>query len=812
MSLHLFLPRAATLAIVLGCMTTYAANTPDFSTNSLGLRMVRIAPGSFTMGSATGGDFDERPAHSVRISQAFHIAATEVSNAQYEQFDPKHRALRGKRGFSKEDDEAVVFVSWNDAMRFCEWLSHKEGKPYRLPTEAEWEYACRAGTPTAYSTGDELPEIFHKHQKQEWDPVPVALHVGRTPANPWGLHDLHGNVEEWCLDWYGPYEAGESVDPVGRARGEFKVTRGGSHNTPVAFLRSANRAGTVPEDKHWLIGFRVVQAEMPKTKPLPAPEKPLWARQVAQAKHDWPRRADSDMPFFQGPRTFVFIPPDSNGPLFSRHNHQPAITACPNGDLLAVWYTCQTEAGRELGVVASRLRLGADEWEPAAPFWDAPDRNDHGNALWWDGRETLHHFNGLSTDGTWAKLALVHRTSTDSGATWSEPRLIVPEHQLRNQVISGVFQTRDGHIVLACDAVPGGNGGTAIHIGYKGGERWEDPGAQAEKPNFAAGQSGGWIAGIHAGVVELKDGRLMALGRGDSIAGEMPKSVSSDLGKTWNYSASGLPPIGGGQRLVLMRLQEGPLFLASFAREMEVLDTDGIPQRVSGLFGALSFDEGETWPVRRLITDSRPARELDGGGNTRKFTMSLTTAEPRGYLDATQAPDGMIHLISSKLHYAFNSAWLKTPLPSVAGAAPNALALQKSAPQKTPPGNREALEKTFQDTLNNSQLSGRWRLIENGRLGDEKEDRYRIQTVTKVGNDTWIVSARVQYGERDVTVPIPVSVFWAGDTPVISITDLDIPNLGKYTARVMIFGNQYSGTWSGPNVTGFLHGAIEKAE
>ncbi|HEO72446.1 MAG TPA: formylglycine-generating enzyme family protein, partial [Candidatus Hydrogenedentes bacterium] len=121
-------------------------------TNTLGMPMVRIAPGTFTMGQEQGGDFDERPAHAVTISRPFYISATEVTNAQFEQFAPDHRSLRGTDGISKGDNEAVVFVSWHEAVAFCKWLSEKEGKPYRLPTEAEWEYACRAGTTTPYWT------------------------------------------------------------------------------------------------------------------------------------------------------------------------------------------------------------------------------------------------------------------------------------------------------------------------------------------------------------------------------------------------------------------------------------------------------------------------------------------------------------------------------------------------------------------------------------------------------------------------------------------------------------------------------------
>lgn len=102
--------------------------------------------------------------------------------------------------------------------------------------------------------------MYHKNQQNVWGTdSTISLQVGKTPANPFGLHDMHGNVEEWCSDWYGPYEALPQTDPVDRADGLYKVTRGGSHSTPERFLRSANRMAMIPEDKHWLTGFRVVR-------------------------------------------------------------------------------------------------------------------------------------------------------------------------------------------------------------------------------------------------------------------------------------------------------------------------------------------------------------------------------------------------------------------------------------------------------------------------------------------------------------------------------------------------------------------------
>ncbi len=661
-----YVPHAAWLAAGLTAVSIVtAATAAETVTNSLGMKLVRIEPGTFRMGSDEG-DFDERPAHTVRITRPVRMATTEVTNAQYEQFDPNHRRLRGRGGFSKADGEAVVCVSWHDAAAFCRWLAEREGKPYRLPTEAEWEYACRAGTTGAYHTGKTLPKAYHRHQRDGWNHKPVELHVGRSPANPWGLCDMHGNVEEWCLDGYGPYEAGEQTDPVGRDGADFKVTRGGAHNMDVRYLRSANRSGTLAADRHWLIGFRVVQAPEPKGRPLPPPPPARWARDVRQARGDWPAPEgyDPDKPYFRGPTPFVHIPKGADGPLYARHNHQPAITACPNGDLLAIWYSCRRERTRELTVVASRLRRGAGAWEPADVFWNAPDRNDHGSDIWWDGKETLYHFNGLSTGYGWSRLALVMRTSTDNGATWSAARILGPEHGLRHQVIAGALRTSAGRIIVKCDARRGGNGGTAVHLSDDGGETWRDPGKGADEPRFVAEGKGRWIAGIHAALAEAADGRLVAFGRGDNIAGQMPRSESADGGQTWTYHASGLAPIGGGQRAQLLRLREGPMVLISFDKGQTIRDAAGRERKITGMYAAVSTDGGRTFPVRRPVTPGGRPRTVDGGGNTGRFRMTATDAEPRGYLAVTQTPDGIIHLITSKQHYRFNLAWLRTPLPT----------------------------------------------------------------------------------------------------------------------------------------------------
>ncbi len=657
-------------------LTAVAADETDTSggfENSIGMKFVRIEPGQFEMGSSDG-DFDELPVHTVVITKAFNMAATEVTNAQYELFDPGHSRFRGQHGLSKGDDEAVIYVDWNDAAGFCEWLSKKEGKPYRLPTEAEWEYACRAGTATAYSTGEELPKVYHRSQKHVWqEPVHVSLRVGATPPNHWGLYDMHGNVEEWCSDWFGPYEAAEQSGPVGRITGTFKITRGGSHNTTLPYLRSANRMGTLPEDKHWLIGFRVVMGDLPDTPPLPVPPAKCWAADVSSQKFDWSHGSDMKKPYFEGPITYVLRPEHPETVPMYKHNHCPSITWCDNGDLLAVWFSTKSEGGREMTILASRLRAGTTEWELPSEFFKAPDRNMTGSSLFNDGKGTLYHFNGLEADGTWGKLAMTLRTSRDNGASWTHPRLISPEHRHRNQVIDGTSMTKEGYLLQPCDAVHGGDGGTALHISRDGGQTWNEYGHGKPKPEFKEGETGAWIAGIHGGAVQLKDASILAFGRGDAINGHMPMSLSKDMAKTWTYSASEFSTIGGGQRLVIMRLREGPLLFVSFTdntdletplKGMEIKDRAGKKSTVYGLFAAVSYDEGKTWPVRRLMTDDGEARVLAGLGNTGDFTMDRTHAEPRGYMAATQSPDGVIHLISSGLHYRFNLAWIEALMPA----------------------------------------------------------------------------------------------------------------------------------------------------
>jgi formylglycine-generating enzyme required for sulfatase activity len=242
------------------------------------VELVPIPGGLFRMGSPDseeGRYNDEGPIHEVRISP-FTCMRFPVTRRLY-------RKIMGQdpgRPEGDADDRPVNNVSWLDAMRFCNELSKREGLTpcyrfdgdgvswdrtaggYRLLTEAEWEYACRAGTTTRWSFGD-AEELLREHAWFEGNSEGAPQPVGGKRANPWGLHDMHGNVWEWCWDWYGQYSAAAANDPMGPAEGEGRVLRGGAFFDQPRELRSAIRDGFEPTGRVWGIGFRCARGASP---------------------------------------------------------------------------------------------------------------------------------------------------------------------------------------------------------------------------------------------------------------------------------------------------------------------------------------------------------------------------------------------------------------------------------------------------------------------------------------------------------------------------------------------------------------------
>jgi len=228
----------------------------------MGAETSKFQLGKVTTHSKDAPYYDETPVHQVSITYPFYISETEITIDQFRRFRKEYKGANNFKPY-------VSGVSWNEATAFCEWLSKKEGKIYRLPTEAEWEYVCRAGTKTLFWSGDSLPQ---------------------EDMNHWGIKNMHSGVSEWCYDWYGSYTGEPQTDPVGYASGWAKVIKGGAAHTteleddspdyhPISdavFYRAANRASMQPDcpapgsdqaTPHY-VGFRVVQAALPTTKPI----------------------------------------------------------------------------------------------------------------------------------------------------------------------------------------------------------------------------------------------------------------------------------------------------------------------------------------------------------------------------------------------------------------------------------------------------------------------------------------------------------------------------------------------------------------
>ena len=241
-----------------------SAQPPKEITNSIGIKLVLIPKGTFMMGSPESeeGRQEDETQHEVTISKDYYVGVYEVTQSQYEKVmdkNPSH--FQGANVGNENADLPVENVSWDDAVEFCKKLSdlpeEKEaGREYRLPTEAEWEYACRAGSKTVYSFDDEeglLPEYgwFKRNSSGR------THTVGLLEPNAWGLYDMHGNVWEYCSDRYGEYPKGAVSDPTGPKEGSDRVIRGGSRLYEAAICRSARRDRLPPSDRFDDLGFRL---------------------------------------------------------------------------------------------------------------------------------------------------------------------------------------------------------------------------------------------------------------------------------------------------------------------------------------------------------------------------------------------------------------------------------------------------------------------------------------------------------------------------------------------------------------------------
>ena len=263
---------AVVVAAMLFCAPVFAQGVELKSvTNSIGMELIEIPAGKFTMGSPVGEkDHQNNEAQvSVTLTKSFTLGKTEVTQGQWQSVMGTE-PWTGQKNVQADKDCPATYVSWGDATEFCKRLTDlertagtlKADEEYHLPTEAQWERACRAGTETAFSFGDDESKLgeyawFDGNAKNVGEQY--AHKVGLKKPNPWGLHDMHGNVWEWCSDWYDGKLIG-GVDPIGPEGGSTRVFRGGCWGFTPGRCRSANR-GDAPSNRVNRLGFRVARSQ-----------------------------------------------------------------------------------------------------------------------------------------------------------------------------------------------------------------------------------------------------------------------------------------------------------------------------------------------------------------------------------------------------------------------------------------------------------------------------------------------------------------------------------------------------------------------
>jgi len=253
--------RAVALGMVLLCGIAQGAE-PKSVTNTIGMELIELPAGMFTMGDGS--------AVAVTLTKSFWLGKTEVTQGQFKKVMGTE-PWKGEDSVQADKDCPASHVDWNDATAFCQKLTDlerkagklKAGESYRLPTEAEWEYACRAGTETSYSFSDDEKHLgqYAWFKGNAFDAGERYAHaVGLKKPNPWGLYDMHGNVHEWCSDWHDGKLSG-GTDPVGPEGGSDRVLRGGGWGRYPSDCRSALRNVSVPSYRSGALGFRVARSQ-----------------------------------------------------------------------------------------------------------------------------------------------------------------------------------------------------------------------------------------------------------------------------------------------------------------------------------------------------------------------------------------------------------------------------------------------------------------------------------------------------------------------------------------------------------------------
>jgi hypothetical protein len=575
-----------------------AAEVPAFFTNSIGMEFVRVEPGVFRLGS--GDDFrvlnvglsnyDCQPAHEVTLTQPFYLLRERVSQ--------EHFAQSHVLGTAAD-------IDWNHAVEFCEWLSRKEGRTYRLPTEAEFG-------------------------------------LSKFRSGPSG-----GVDREWAADWYGLQSSEHVLDPVGPVEGISKVALaelgshwGGCARFSVPPSASGKPWGFAP------LGFRVVLEIEPVRRPSVTPA-PFVQAAVKQESVPALQGPSPKQPYFTA-RFALPIPPENDtqltGPLAGidrsvmAHQHSPGFCILPNGDALAIYFSAKDAKGSSESdpgtrFVQARLRFGAEQWDPPELFYDITGYNDQSGLLWNDSG-TLRFFGGGRGASEWLPFKMV--ISTNNGVSWtmSLPLLDFPAHDFTPQPINSAFRAADGAIYFAMD---GEKDNSFLWRSTDNGVHWHD--------------MGGRTSARHSTIAPLDDsGHLLSIGgKHVNINGWSPMNLSSDWGTTWSESKpSPFPPLAGNQRPAMIKLSNGHLCFVTDTYDRKSGNTPEGLQIKPGCMVCISTNNGKDWRMKPIPV------ALPHEADRKCGTL--------GYASLVQAPNGIIHLLATMtqpcLHYEFNETWV----------------------------------------------------------------------------------------------------------------------------------------------------------
>jgi len=578
--MHTTRPLALLLHLItLACLSAYGTTETVPLGDNVSLEMVWITPGTFLMGSAPGirdAYPDEMPQHPVTLSHGFWLGKHEITQAQWKAVMGT-TPWAGRQNVREDDSAPAVYISWHDANAFAAKLHQATGKMFRLPTEAEWEYAARAGTDTRFPWGDDL--AYTAIDAHAWWRGNVlitqnrhARPVAAAQPSPWGLHDMAGNVFEWCHDYYAPYTGGPTADPAGPETGDMRVNRGGSWCTIAGNCRPASRGHDKADAAYEDLGFRIACS--------PAPES------LAALEAGAPVAQDVFVAGRDGVNTYRI----------------PALLIAPDNSLLAF-----CEARKE-------------SFEDASPTDLVMRQSTDAGATWQPMRFLVH---GVGDEAVMNPCAAIDRatgaiflfclranpaepdhyrhvilTSNDSGKTWEGPLDL--DSRITNPDPSFVFgpgigiQMKSGRLVI-----PGYSGvfDNDIKAGYFSrvlysddhGRRWT---LGDKVPQFTD----------ESQAVELIDGSLMLNMRGDMGKGCRGVAISKDGGQTWAdfHWHDALPECPCQAAIARHAPDKEGRTLLLFSNPDNQGEKFGVLERTR-MTVRLSYDEGSTWPVKRLI-------------------------------------------------------------------------------------------------------------------------------------------------------------------------------------------------------------------